>query len=474
MKPLKYKEAGSKLLYENIGRRIERWRHKTAGIFSRKPLLTQVNSPPRTSVPRSYRRAKNQFFLILPVLVLPFLALLFWAMGGGGQKQQAASQLTGLNMQLPAAKLRDDSADNKLSIYQQAEKDSLKFRQAQKDDPYYKADTTHGQNAQREPFQKYDTGIANIRIGSASYPAFAGGSLNTSVNTLRSNEQQINQKLALLKSQVSQPQPAVNETTANSANDSALEQLKAKGNGINTAGTEDPQMAQLSSMLDKIQEIQNPALVQQKLRQQSQKNKGQVFAVATVKKDTPISTLDGTENMFPFTGQANGFYSIDNNIALDQQNAIEAAVHESQTVVNGSTVKLRLVNDVFINGVLIPKDNFVFGVAALNGDRLEIKISSIRYRHSIFPVDLSVYDMDGADGIYIPGAISRDVAKESADQSLQNLGFTSYDPSLGAQAATAGITAAKSLFSRKVRLVKVTIKAGYEVLLRDEKQKQSN
>jgi hypothetical protein len=66
------------------------------------------------------------------------------------------------------------------------------------------------------------------------------------------------------------------------------------------------------------------------------------------------------------------------------------------------------------------------------------------------------------------------VAKESADQSIQNLGFTSYDPSLGAQAATAGVTAAKSLFSRKVRLVKVEVKAGYQVLLKDEKQKQFN
>lgn len=82
--------------------------------------------------------------------------------------------------------------------------------------------------------------------------------------------------------------------------------------------------------------------------------------------------------------------------------------------------------------------------------------------------------MDGLDGVYIPGAITRDVAKQSVDRSMQNIGLTSLDPSWQAQAAGAGIETAKSLFSKKVKLIKVTLKAGYQVLLRDEKQKQIN
>jgi hypothetical protein len=82
--------------------------------------------------------------------------------------------------------------------------------------------------------------------------------------------------------------------------------------------------------------------------------------------------------------------------------------------------------------------------------------------------------MDGLSGIHIPGAITRDVAKQSADRSMQTIGLTSLDPSWQAQAAGAGIEAAKTLVSRKVKLIKVTVKAGYQVLLRDEKQKQSN
>jgi conjugative transposon TraM protein len=217
--------------------------------------------------------------------------------------------------------------------------------------------------------------------------------------------------------------------------------------------------------------IQHPERVQEKLKQTSEAARGQVFAVSS-KKDNSVTHLD-THHLR--NGAVNGFYSLIGTTAIeDSQNAIQAVIHETQTIVNGSTVKLRLLNDVFINDVHIPKDNFLYGIASLRGERLSIKINSVRYNNSLFPVELSVYDMDGLNGIYIPGAITRDVAKQSADRSMQTIGLASLDPSWQAQAAGAGIEAAKTLVSRKVKLVKVTVKAGYQVLLRDEKQKQSN
>ena len=225
-------------------------------------------------------------------------------------------------------------------------------------------------------------------------------------------------------------------------------------------------------MLEKILDVQHPERVQEKLKQLSEARREQLYGVSTKQEDDSISLMQTGHFVTP---TANGFYSLnDDQIAEQPENAIQAVIHESQTVVNGSTVKLRLVNDVFINGVHIPKDNFVFGIASLSGERLHIKINSIRSGNSLFPVELSVYDMDGLDGVYIPGAITRDVAKQSADRSMQNIGLTSLDPSWQAQAAGAGIETAKSLFSKKVKLIKVSLKAGYQVLLRDEKQKQIN
>lgn len=42
---------------------------------------------------------------------------------------------------------------------------------------------------------------------------------------------------------------------------------------------------------------------------------------------------------------------------------------------------------------------------------------------------------------------------------------------MGAQAAGMGVEAAKTLLSKKVKLIKVAVKAGYKVLLYDEKEK---
>jgi conjugative transposon TraM protein len=121
---------------------------------------------------------------------------------------------------------------------------------------------------------------------------------------------------------------------------------------------------------------------------------------------------------------------------------------------------------------LIPRNNIVSGIVALDNERLQVEINSIRYNNSLFPVKLEVFDLDGLAGIYIPGAISRDVAKQSADNSLQLMELTTLDPSLKAQAAAAGVSTVKSLLSKKVKQVKVMVKAGYKVLLRDKNIQQ--
>jgi hypothetical protein len=79
-----------------------------------------------------------------------------------------------------------------------------------------------------------------------------------------------------------------------------------------------------------------------------------------------------------------------------------------------------------------------------------------------------VYDLDGLEGVHIPGSITRDAVKGSAEQSLQSIGLLSLDPSLKAQVTAAGIQAAKGLLSKKVKQVKVALKSGYQVLLKNK------
>lgn len=427
---------------------------------------------------------QRKFLVALPLLALPFLTLAFWAMGGGTVAQTNAQSNKGFNRDLPGVNLKEDKALDKMSYYAQAALDSAKWKELKKNDPYYKADTS-----------SLAIDLDQERLG------FNGGDFTSSGNRTNQNykgaafndpnEQKVYQKLNQLNAALAQNQE--DETSSSGqpykaqqriSNESSgdVERLEKMMQSMQGGNSADPEMEQLNGMLEKIVDIQNPGLAQEKLRKISEQKRGRVFAVSTGKKEEMISSLDKEPKGFgyedtalKFSKQQNGFFSFDEApIASEQQNAIDAVVHETQTVVNGATVKLRLAADIFINGQLIPKDNFIYGIAALNGERLTIKINNVRYRNNLFPVELAVFDMDGLDGINIPGAINREVAKESADRGMQNLGFASLDPSVGMQAAGVGLEAAKSLFSKKVKLVRVTIKAGYQVLLRDEKQKQQN
>ncbi|MGV8094841.1 MAG: conjugative transposon protein TraM [Mangrovibacterium sp.] len=421
---------------------------------------------------------QGRFMLMLPLLTLPFLTLMFWALGGGKVEEAEALDVAprvGINVNLPGASLKDRKAMDKMSYYNQARQDSARLRELIKSDPNYKAETLHETDI--TPFQLQSS------FGSKPGRPGTNPSLEGSESYADPRQERLYRKLAELEREMSKPvtQEALPDTEddpgrkitgevpfpVNTADVDRLEQMMQ---AMSQAGEPDPEIQQLNGMLEKILDIQHPDRVQEKLRQVSQARRGEVFAVNTRAGDNTVTLLDNGQTAYV---QSNGFYSLDETASAEMQNAIEAVVHETQTIVNGSTVKLRLVNDVLINGVRIPKNNFLFGTASLNGERLSVRIGSIRYNNSLFPVELAVYDMDGLAGIYIPGAITRDVAKQSADRSLQTLGMTTLDASLEAQMASAGIETAKTLLSKKIRLIKVVVKAGYQVLLRDEKQKQN-
>src|ERR1035437_5998130 len=85
--------------------------------------------------PQFLRRRK--MLLVLPLLILPFITLAFWALGGGSaDTSQKTVSSSGLNLQLPNAHLKDDKSETKLSFYEKADKNSLKLGKQMKDDPF--------------------------------------------------------------------------------------------------------------------------------------------------------------------------------------------------------------------------------------------------------------------------------------------------------------------------------------------------
>jgi len=394
---------------------------------------------------------KRKAMLILPLLVIPFLTLAFWAMGGGKGETEKQKDSSGLNMQLPSAHLKDDKDENKLSFYDAAEKDSARFREEIKNDPLFQI-----------PAPK-DTGL--LKYGNKTFDLKPD-------NYKDPNEAKVYAKLAELNQQL-------NNNNANpikegpfqskviSVKKEDVDRLEGLMQDVNRDSGDDPEMAQLNGMMEKILDIQHPERVKETIKEKSPANQ-ELFSVNRQPVQASLSLIDTIVKK----DSSVGFYGLESETVSEKQNAIEAIVHENQVLVSGAVIKLRLLNDITINGTHIPKDNFVFGTISLNGERLEIEIHSIRYNNSLFPVNMEVYDMDGLPGIYIPGAITRDVAKQSADNGLQTAGVTSMDPSLTGQATAVGINAAKTLLSKKAKLVRVFVKAGYKILLKDKNIQQ--
>jgi len=86
---------------------------------------------------------QRRFYMILPVLALPFVTMIFWALGGGtGTPAQAQEINSGFNLELPGAHFdKEDELWDKFKLYEQAKRDSLKYEEARKNDPYYEIST---------------------------------------------------------------------------------------------------------------------------------------------------------------------------------------------------------------------------------------------------------------------------------------------------------------------------------------------
>jgi conjugative transposon TraM protein len=383
----------------------------------------------------------------------------------------------GLNLQLPDAKLKDDKNFDKLSFYNQADKDSLKRIETLRNDPNYKPEPDTGMNVLQMITKSSNNSGYTPEKNSLITSPFSN---NRGVDA---NEKKIYKKINELNQQINTP----NETKSFSQNNSGqpnnnlneqftkqVDKLQNMMQTMNDKQESDPEMEQLGGMLDKILDIQHPDRVNQ-IKEKSIKNRQQVFSVQSFLKTDNISLLQSgrkaNDTVIKRKPVHNNFYDLNLNNTLTnevtEEHAIEAVIHQTQTVMSGSTVKLRLIGDIYINGILIPKGNFIYGTASLENERLSININAIRYQNNLLPVALEVYDLDGLSGIHIPGSISRDVAKQSTEQSLQNIELTTLDPSLAVQAANTGIQAAKSLLAKKVKLIKVTLKAGYKILLKD-------
>jgi hypothetical protein len=361
----------------------------------------------------------RKFLLRAPVIGFPVLTLLFWLMGGG--RGDAASHggkgVQGFNMHLPVAQVARMGRLDKLDYYAAADKDSMAARQRRMMEENYAR-----------------------MLGIATGPDSGRGkprSENVNVRVVQEKLASLSQVLAAR----SAPSRNLGVPAAPLLRQApSMERLEKLMSALHTS--EDPEIAQLNGVLDKLVAVQRPP------------RRDSVRAVVVHRDVVMVRALRDE----------------DDTVGAIDSAAIEAIVPEEQVLVSGGELRLELVRDIEVGGVRIPRGAPVYGLVSLSGERLRVAITAIVWLGRVWPVNLVVEDQDGGTGIYIPGAPVSEAVRESESQTAGDLGPTILSTTLAGQAAGAGMNLARSMIGKKVRAVRVTVPEGYRVFLHVQKQ----
>ena len=465
---------------------------------------------------------KKKLFTILPLFILPVLTLLFWALGGG---ESNAADMDGgrgpatiVNTDLPAAIV--DKEESKRELYRQVRQEKDRRAYALSRDPY--ADQLRDQTGATAPAsgiddweQRFNERTGNLQreldsfnsdvSTSAGVPSTSSQPTTASAQRSPPNDRSqlrptsrssMSQGLDLAEEdeQVRQIERAIAELNNGSdvgGGSTAYGASFAPVGGelpfnIDDAATANPMTAQDSvafeqvAALDRIMEravyLQHPELLEEELRKRSEENGKILYPVGEAPSTAGDIKIFGAAPSRadtvtpPTTRRQTGFFTDDSDEQSTgfEQLTVRAQVHNSAVVMDGSTVKMRLLEDVYVAGQRVPANTFVYGVAGLRGDRLSVTVSTIAYRNNVYDVGLSAYDLDGQPGLAVPGSVERQIAKREAARTARGLGGQASGRNLTAQLAADGAQTIKEITSRKLSVIKVELKAGHQLILRNQ------
>jgi hypothetical protein len=215
---------------------------------------------------------QRKFVMALPILVVPFLTMIFWALGGGkGTPAQAMSiERTGLNLELPNAHFNEEEW-NKLALYERADRDSLKFNEQRESDPYFSFTSLDEQELQQEPIRKKENQTTSRSVQNP----FPGKQ-----NAVDPNEVKVNQKLDELYRELNKPQRLAidpgketnNTDVSNPQFSSDVKELEKMMEIMSSGDHADPEMQQIEGVLEKILDIQHPDRVREKIKESRYRN----------------------------------------------------------------------------------------------------------------------------------------------------------------------------------------------------------
>ncbi|SHH23641.1 Bacteroides conjugative transposon TraM protein [Chryseobacterium oranimense] len=170
-----------------------------------------------------------------------------------------------------------------------------------------------------------------------------------------------------------------------------------------------------------------------------------------------------------------GFYTAGSvEQVVQPKNSIKACVHDAQTVIGETGVRLRLLEPAQTPQRTIPKGTIVTANAKFQNGRLQLKVTSIELEGNIIPVDITIYDLDGQQGLYVPYSPEMNALTEMAGNMSQTSGTSimltqNAGQQVAADLSRGVVQGISGYFAKKVRTPKVALKAGHQVFLVSKK-----
>jgi conjugative transposon TraM protein len=224
----------------------------------------------------------------------------------------------------------------------------------------------------------------------------------------------------------------------------------------------------------------NKALAEARLKgQQVVENVKTAVSEATTAKDEN-KTIEETPQVVKKVRTNSDYF---NTLAENEpeQKLIKAIIDENITAYDGSRVRLRLLDDVEINDGVLPKGSYIYAtMSGFGSQRVKGNIQSLMIDDELVKVNLSLYDTDGLEGLYVPSSSFRETSKDIASSALSSnvsMNSGSYNSSFsqwGMQAIQNAYQQTANAISKAVKKNKAKLKYGtfvYLVNTKDTKNK---
>lgn len=132
-----------------------------------------------------------------------------------------------------------------------------------------------------------------------------------------------------------------------------------------------------------------------------------------------------------------------------------------KAVKSGSYVKIRVAEDISVDGVKVPRNSVITGLAQYTNERMMINVTSVKSGTESKKVDWVIYDEDGNLGVAVPASVLNDIVRDGADEAIDK------GSSVEANVPLAG--SVKLNIQKKNKEVSFVIRDGHRVYIKAKK-----